>query len=58
MLPKGKRMTRLDDLLATVDDTLVAHDTAKAEALPLLAGNPWCVNALAQRGIAVPVVNR
>lgn len=47
-------MNRLDTLLETVDTALEGHETTKAEALELVADNRWCVNALAQRGIAVP----
>lgn len=45
---------RLDTVLEAVDEALQGHETTKADALRQMAGNMWCVTALARRGIKVP----
>lgn len=44
---------RLTELLETVDAALAEQEVVKAEALALVADNPWCVTALRRRGIEV-----
>lgn len=45
---------RITDALTLVDGELDEHERLKAEAVELVADNPWCVTALRRRGIEVP----
>lgn len=51
LVPVGGLLAEALKTADTINDELALHEKLQAEALALVADNPWCQKALARRGL-------